>query len=342
MTALQFLLTPFSWLYEAGARLKAGAYKSGLRQIHQLPGVVISVGNLSTGGTGKTPVVLWIAERLVAEGKRVGILTRGYRSEPIAGAASGKAVTSTSDEVRMLQSRLGDSVMFGVGPDRYEEGRKLEQLGIDWFVLDDGFQHLQLARDVNIALVDATNPFGGGRLLPAGHLREPRSAVSRADIVVITRSHSAPAVEAMIRHETSAPIFRVEFALETVRTVRGVGPDLVPPLDAGIRWFVFSGIGNPSAFAKNLKQWNFNVVGRKNYPDHHKYSAADLRQIASAAAAAGASKIVCTEKDKFNLPAGAELGMPLYFCSIKVSSPEEEHLWRAIQGLASKHRDSAK
>ena len=164
MTALQLLLTPFSWLYGAGARLKARAYKLGLRHVRHLPGVVISVGNLSTGGTGKTPVVLWISERLVAEGKRVGILTRGYRGERVGEATAGASAANTSDEVRMLQSRLGDSVMFGVGPDRYEEGKKLERVGIDWFVLDDGFQHMQLARDVNIALVDATNPFGGGKL----------------------------------------------------------------------------------------------------------------------------------------------------------------------------------
>jgi tetraacyldisaccharide 4'-kinase len=318
VTATQFLLTPFSWLYGAVARLRALAYKSGLRQVRRLSGVVISVGNLSTGGTGKTPLVLWIAERLVAEGKRVGILTRGYRGQPIAGSASGAAVTNTSDEVQMLQSRLGDSVTFGVGPDRYEEGKKLERLGIDWFVLDDGFQHMQLARDVNIALVDASNPFGGGKLLPAGRLREPRSAISRADIVVITRATSAPAVEAMIRRETSAP------------------------MDPATRWFALSGIGNPAAFSKNLKQWNFNVVGRKDYPDHHRYSPSDLREIAIAAAAAGASNIVCTEKDKFNFPPEFELEVPIFYCSIKITSPEEEHLWRAIQECAARHRGAAK
>ncbi len=342
MTATQFLLTPFSWLYGAVARLRALAYKSGLRQVRRLSGVVISVGNLSTGGTGKTPLVLWIAERLVAEGKRVGILTRGYRGQPIAGSASGAAVTNTSDEVQMLQSRLGDSVTFGVGPDRYEEGKKLERLGIDWFVLDDGFQHMQLARDVNIALVDASNPFGGGKLLPAGRLREPRSAISRADIVVITRATSAPAVEAMIRRETSAPIFHIDFALESVRPVRGEKPLLVPPMDPATRWFALSGIGNPAAFSKNLKQWNFNVVGRKDYPDHHRYSPSDLREIAIAAAAAGASNIVCTEKDKFNFPPEFELEVPIFYCSIKITSPEEEHLWRAIQECAARHRGAAK
>ena len=342
MTATQFLLTPFSWLYGAGARLRALAYKSGLRQVRRLSGVVISVGNLSTGGTGKTPLVLWIAERLVAEGKRVGILTRGYRGQPIAGSDSGSAVTNTSDEVRMLQSHLGDSVTFGVGPDRYEGGTKLERLGIDWFVLDDGFQHMQLARDVNIALVDASDPFGGGKLLPAGRLREPRSAISRADIVVITRATSAPAVEAMIRRETSAPIFHVDFALESIRPVRGVEPMLVHTMDPATRWFAFSGIGNPSAFAKNLKQWNFNIVGRKDYPDHHKYSPSDLREIAVSAATAGAAKIICTEKDKFNLPPAFDLEMPLYYCSIRISSPAEENLWRAIQEFAAKHRGAAK
>ena len=181
----QSLLWPLTLPYGAVSRLRARAYKKGLLRQQRLHGVVISVGNLTTGGTGKTPMVLWLAERLLAEGKKAGILTRGYRGET-------SLTGSTSDEVQLLQRRLGDRVAFGIGADRFARGSELATRGIDWFILDDGFQHLQLARDVDIVLIDATNPFGGGHLLPAGRLREPKAAISRADIVVITRSGHAP------------------------------------------------------------------------------------------------------------------------------------------------------
>jgi tetraacyldisaccharide 4'-kinase len=332
VTLAEILLTPFSWVYSGVARARAAAYRSGILQTQRLPGTVISVGNLTTGGTGKTPMVLWIAEQLVAGGRRVGILTRGYRgareSDHASHAEAGATGTVTSDEVRILKSRLGDSVAFGVGASRYEQGLRLARWGIDTFVLDDGFQHMRLARNTNIVLVDATNPFGGGRVLPAGRLREPRSALSRADIVVITRAAASPAIEAVVRRHCSAPIFYVQMALEAVQEIGGAGNRIVPPVGPETRWFVFSGIGNPSAFATNLKEWNFSVAGTKTYPDHHKYTPADIREISSAALAAGATKLICTEKDRFNLPPGAEFGMPVYFCSIAVEP--NEALWKAI------------
>ena len=226
MTLQRSLLWPFSLLYGAAAHLRARAYRRGIFKPQHLDGVVISVGNLTTGGTGKTPMVLWIAERLMHEGKKVGILTRGYRGEKVtpssgidAQAATTNAAISTSDEVRLLQARLGDRVPLGVGANRYEQGRELAKLGVNWFVLDDGFQHLQLARDVDIVLIDATNPFGGGRLLPAGHLREPRSALARADIIVITRSTHAPAIEAAIRRDSAAPIFYARPKLDSIHSI---------------------------------------------------------------------------------------------------------------------------
>src|SRR5271165_2508100 len=174
MTLKQSLLWPLSLPYGAAAHLRARAYRKGILKQQHLDGTVISVGNLTTGGTGKTPIVLAIAERLLAEGKNVGILTRGYRGEKIAPSAKNisasaatnacaEAITTTSDEVRLLQSRLGTRVQFGVGANRYEKGRELAKHGVSWFILDDGFQHLQLARAVDIVLIDATNPFSGGR-----------------------------------------------------------------------------------------------------------------------------------------------------------------------------------
>lgn len=340
MTVAEFLLTPLAVVYGAVARLRAYAYKRGTFRVRRLTGCVIGVGNLTTGGTGKTPMVIWIAEKLAASGKRVGILTRGYRGQNFADRGS------TSDEVRMMAEHLGDAVTFGVGADRYEQGTKLAQKGVEWFVLDDGFQHMKLARDVNMVLVDATNPFGGRRLLPAGRLREPRSALGRADIVVVTRSAHAPAVEAAVRHETAAPIFYAETALRAVRRISGTGPEVISPAEVArsgdgtdVRWFAFSGIGNPNAFASNLKQWGFKLAGRRQFPDHHRYAAADVREVANAATRAGAGRLICTEKDKFNLPAEADFAMPVYFCEIAMMPTDEEALWQAIldRAVASGH-----
>src|SRR5262249_4083641 len=151
-----------SLVYGAAARLRARAYSKGWLAKKKLNRPVISVGNLTVGGTGKTPMVIWLAERFLKEGKRVGILSRGYHGED-----------GTSDEVDLMKGRLGDGVLFGVGKDRYAEGRKLEAQGMELFLLDDGFQHLSLARDVDIVLIDRSQPLSEDKVLPAGRLREP-------------------------------------------------------------------------------------------------------------------------------------------------------------------------
>jgi tetraacyldisaccharide 4'-kinase len=317
----QTLLAPLSPIYEAISRLRVRAYRSKFFATHKLPSRVVSVGNLTTGGTGKTPMVLWIAERLAASGKSVGILTRGYRG-------SG----STSDEVRLLQSRLPSTVKFGVGANRFEQGSALAQQGVDWFVLDDGFQHLKLARDVNVLLIDAANPFGGGKLLPAGRLREPRSAMSRADAIVITRSEHAPAIESAIRLDSSAPIFYSQAKLDGLFSAETEAAATAAPPSRESKWFAFCGVGNPEAFAADLKQWGFAVAGKRVFKDHHAYTQAELDEIALAAERAGAAHLVCTEKDKFNLPSGARGRLPIFYCRISMRVDREADLMRLILG----------
>jgi tetraacyldisaccharide 4'-kinase len=319
----QTLLWPLSLPYGAVAHLRARLYRTGLLRRQRLDGVVISVGNLTTGGTGKTPMVLRIAEHLLAEGKSPGILTRGYRGE------SGPA-GATSDEVRLLQARLGPRVQFGVGADRFARGRELAARRVDCFVLDDGFQYLHLARDVDILLIDATNPFGGGHVLPAGRLREPRSALARADIIVITRSDHAPAIEALVRRDSDAPIFYAAPHLESVRVFRGEYPGEERTDAHSHKFFAFSGIGNPAVFPVDLREWGLDPVGYQVFPDHHKYSANDMREIAAEAAAAGADALMCTEKDIFNLAGVQFPAIDLYYCRIVLHIGNETEFWRAI------------
>jgi tetraacyldisaccharide 4'-kinase len=349
MKILDALLWPPTVLYEAGTRVRNAAYDRNMMSPNRLDGVVISVGNLTVGGTGKTPMVLWITQCLLAEGKKVGILTRGYRGnsrpmEPGDGAVatsagSSSVANSSSDEVQMLSSRLGGQVAFGVGANRFARGRELAARGIDWFVLDDGFQHRQLARDVDIVLIDATNPFGGGHLLPLGRLREPRSGLSRADIIVITRSEHSPAIEAAVRHDSSAPIFYARPWLESVHSLNsGVAAhqDLSKdPSTSAQKAFAFCGIGNPSAFLADLRDWGFQVAGQRFFRDHHRYTSRDLDEIQAEARKAGASALICTEKDIFNLPRdlpqiSVQATLPILYCRISIRIEREDEFWRSV------------
>src|SRR5580704_15049791 len=187
----RILLWPFSVLYGGYVRIRAWLYQNGWLKQQRLRGKVISVGNLTVGGTGKTPMVLWLAEKLLAEGKRVAILSRGYRG-------SG----GTSDEIELMKHRLQRRVTFGVGKDRFAEGHRIEQQEpVDIFLLDDGFQHLPLARDLDIVMLDGTHKLKDQWLLPSGVLREPISACRRADILVVTRKTERPDIEASDAHK---------------------------------------------------------------------------------------------------------------------------------------------
>ncbi len=310
---LRLLLWPLSVLYGDLTRLRARLYAQGTLKAKRLGAPVISVGNLTVGGTGKTPMVIWLAEKLLAEGKRVGILSRGYRG------ASG-----TSDEIELMKFRLQERALFGVGPDRYAQGLTLEEKGVDVFLLDDGFQHLQLARDVNILLLDATQPLGRQFLLPAGPLREPVYAMQRADILVLTRSESSPETESAIAKLQNYPVFSAATRLLGFRRL-AAGIPLFRAGEIGPGpFYAFCGIGNPRAFFQDLKNWNLPVAVSSEFPDHHKYDARDASELTAAARAAGAKAFLTTEKDAQNL-AGLqfdEFPVFLVVIDLEISQPD--------------------
>jgi len=324
----QTLVWPLTVPYGAATRLRARAYEVGLLRAKRLNACVISVGNLTVGGTGKTPMVLWIAQRLIAESKSVGILTRGYR-----GTVGPEG--ATSDEVQLVRARLGDRVAIGVGADRYAQGIELFAKGIEWFVLDDGFQHLQLARDVNIVLIDAMNPFGGGRLLPAGLMREPKSALKRAGIVVITRSSRAPAIEAVARRETNAPIFYARPWLDSVHSISDSDSSHELEDARKRKWFAFCGVGNPAAFVGDLREWGFQVCGPRFFRDHHRYAQSEIDELAKQAQAAGADGLVCTEKDRFNLTQVHSFPIETAYCRITMQVDRAESFWNEVETAAA-------
>jgi len=311
-------------------------YRSHLLPSRRLPGTVISVGNLTVGGTGKTPMVLWIAERLSGEGHRPAILTRGYGGF----GQGGRTGRSDADEVALLRQRLDGRAQFGIGKNRYKNGLALVKDGAEWFILDDGLQHLELHRDANIILLDSTDPFGGG-VLPAGRSREPRSALTRADVVVITRTNCAPALETLVRRFTTAPIFYAQAQLSAVESVVPAAVALPESERWQLKVFAFCGIGNPAAFFDDLRHWGFTVVGRRRFSDHHRYSAEEVRDLNRAAAAAGADCLLCTEKDRFNLPDWAATELPIYACTIRMALNDEEGFWRAIRASVGRKQQAA-
>ena len=325
----RLLLWPLSVFYGQVTRLRAWLYAQGFLKQQQLSRPVISVGNLTVGGTGKTPMVIWLAERLLAEGKRVGILSRGY-----------KGSAGTSDEIELMKFRLQQRALFGVGADRIQQGRRL-QANVDVFLLDDGFQHLRLAREVNILLIDAAQPLARQTMLPTGRLREPLSAMSRADILVFTRSETVPGTGAAIEKFQEYPIFSAATRLLGFREF-GAGAQVSRPEEIGAGpFYAFCGIGNPRAFFRDLQNWDFALAGQCEFSDHHRYDARDARELEAAARGAGAKALITTEKDAQNLARISFSEFPVYIATIDFEISKESMLLNLIREKLETRKSAA-
>jgi tetraacyldisaccharide 4'-kinase len=327
----RILLWPASVLYGLVTATRTTLYSKGWLKQKRLKGAVISVGNISVGGTGKTPLVIWLAERLLQQGKRVAILTRGYRG-----------ADGTSDEVELMKSRLQNRAAFGVGKDRFMQGQQLQsKQAVDVFLLDDGFQHLQLARDLDIVLLDASRPVGGLPLLPAGPMREKTSAIRRADIIVFTRLENEDNAKQLIQCFWDLPIFGASTLLLGFRRLYSVEHELRTTLELGDGpFFIFCGIGNPQAFERDLNIWGVPVAGRMFFADHHRYTADDVKKIEKAAQQAGAKALLTTEKDSWNLVDVTFSALPVFVSIIELQITGEiaflsgiDHLLKARGAL---------
>lgn len=294
------------WLYGLAGRIRAMLYRRGWLARRQLPVPVVSVGNLTVGGTGKTPLVIRLAEWLSAEGKRVAILSRGYRR----GGAAPQLVVSDGANVLAAPEEAGDepylmarrcpTAVVAVGADRYELGRwVLDRFPVDCVLLDDGFQHLALQRDVDLLLVDATDMDGLRAVFPAGRLREPIDAAARASMIVVTkadRPEQAAAVAGLLRPITGVPTAQAVFRPETLVSVTSGSRQ---PLSwcRGKTAVLCSGIADPASFHALAVRLGMIPVENMVYRDHHRYTREDVSDVRAKAAAAKADVIVTTEKD---------------------------------------------
>jgi len=325
---LRILLWPLSQVYGAYVRGRRALYSRGWRKPKRLKATVVSIGNLTVGGTGKTPMVLWLAEKFLTQGKRVAILTRGY-----------KGSKGSSDEIEMLKRRLGGKVLFGVGRDRFASGSRLQSDNtIDVFLLDDGFQHLQLARDLDIVMLDGSRKLNDQWLLPAGPLREPIAACRRADILVVSRKLERPVIEA--RDVQTFAIFYTQTRLLGFRPFAPHSETKYLSEIGSGPFLAFCGIGNPGGFFDDLRRWHVPVAEQKSFSDHHKYSPWELERLQSRAEACRAVGLVTTEKDAENLP-DANLRLPIWIAVIDLVFTAESELLAAIDRKLAARRGAA-
>ena len=288
---LRLLLAGLSCPYRLIVRLRNEFYSRHWLKIHRVDVPVICVGNLTTGGTGKTPLVAWLAGLLTGKGLRVAILTRGYKSE------KGKL----SDEPAELAAAC-PGVAIVVNPDRAAGAAEaIRHHGAQALLMDDGFQHRRLARDLDIIAIDATAPFGYGRLLPAGLLREPESGLKRAHAVVITRSDQVDdeqlaRIEQRVGHiHPELPIVQAIHAPAAVRHLDGSETALNAL--TGRRVFAFCGLGNPTAFLRTVEACGCQLAGSHVFNDHHTYTDHCLADIFAASRSAEAELVLTTSKD---------------------------------------------
>lgn len=307
-TLARLALVPPAALYALATSLRNKAYNFGLLKSFPAGAPVVSIGNATTGGTGKTPMVEYVARHLRQHGLMVAILSRGYGSTTEGGM---------NDEGLLLDQNLPD-VPHLQGPDRVAlAGIAVNELESQVLILDDGLQHRRLARNLDIVLIDATNPFGHGWLLPRGLLREPlKQALRRADLVVLTRSDMIPPAEkTAIRHKATR-LARpgtpwVESTHKPLDLIMASGQVQPLPSIHGQKVAIFSGLGNPAAFRRTVELLGAQVVAEKTFADHHQYTEADFAELSRWVAGLGVDLALTSQKDFVKLPIEHLGGRPL-------------------------------
>jgi tetraacyldisaccharide 4'-kinase len=348
---LGLALTPVSWAYRAGLAVRETAYARGLLARGRLPCPVVSVGNLTVGGTGKTPAVELVARWLVDDGRRVAVVSRGYgrrASAPVELVSAGGTPTLTveraGDEPLLLARRL-PGVGIVVGADRLAAGRwAVAHLRPDVVLLDDGFQQRRLLKDVEIVCLDARAPWGPGGLFPRGTLREPASALARAHLVVATRASGRRDLGALLeeirRHAGPRPCLAADYAVEGLEDL--ASGSLHPGAALGGRAVLaFAGIAEPERLAETLASHGATVRDLMAFPDHYAYQPRDLLVIARRARAVGADLVVTTEKDRVRLGGPGDLGPwgrlapgepalpPVWALRVRLAPLVSPDVWRA-------------
>ncbi|MDD2708818.1 MAG: tetraacyldisaccharide 4'-kinase [Verrucomicrobiae bacterium] len=341
---LRSVLFALSKVFELIVQARLALYEKRIFRDYTLGCMVISVGNLTVGGTGKTPVVEKIARALQERGRRVAILSRGYKSQPkpfldrlwqsitFQKEASQPRVVSDGSELLLDSASAGDepfmlasnlkNVVVLVDKDRVKSGRyAINELGIDTLLLDDGFQYLSLKSKLKLVLVDRTNPFGNNHLLPRGSLREPRRNLKRANYIFITKSNGKPdedLIREIRRYNSAADI--IECAHKPLYFQNAYDPADRQPLGflKGKKTASICGIAMPDSFEQGIVRLGGDLVYAKQYADHHRYSQQELLNMINRSHRRYAELIVTTEKDAVRFPRLNRTDVPIYFLRVEI------------------------
>lgn len=319
------LLRCASWVYEGAIRLRNSCYDRGLG-LRRLPAPVLSVGNLTVGGTGKTPLVMLLASRFKKKGLKVTVLSRGHGRERAsrvlqvsAGRGSRVSVRAAGDEPFMMAQKL-KGVSVWIGADRFKAGMESwEEAPSDLFILDDGFQHRSLVRDLDLVVARLPRPWGNMRLLPAGPLREPISALKRAQMVVLTGEVGTEAPTQQMQAGNDIPVIR---AFLKAKVLRPMGGEETYPLEfiKGKRTALVCGIGDPEGFRNTVRLLGAELGPCLFFPDHHWYTPKDANRIKNLAQEF--EVVITTEKDIWKL---VETGLELPSLMVVESELELEN-----------------
>ncbi len=334
----RLLLRTLSLFYGAAVRVRLFLYAARILRKKRLPATVISVGNITVGGTGKTPMAMHLAGYFTEVGKKVVILSRGYR-----GKAKGASIVSDGRDILLTPEEAGDEpclmaerlkgVPVIVSPDRVRGGSlAIEKFSPDVIILDDGYQHIRLRRDLNILLVDSIEGFGNGFLLPRGILREHPGAIKRADVAMVKGGNLRRQDKELLKGY-GIPVLSFEYRPAGVVDARtGIVHSTELLKDKTV--VAMAGVANPNPFFKSIERLGAEAIRTLAYPDHHAYSEADLTAIAGAAK--GADMVITTEKDAVKLRALVPDKLPLYALRIAVEIKNTEGLNRLFSRFVKK------
>lgn len=339
-------LALFSWLYGVAQRLRYVAYDLGILKTQKLPGWVVSVGNITAGGTGKTPAVAALAKWALSERIKVSIISRGYGGaykSRILEVSDGQRIRADSrlagDEPLLLARKVPGSPVV-LSKKRYLAGMYAhEKFGSDLLIIDDGFQHMPLARDLNLVLMDGSDPFGNGHLLPRGPLREPLDQLARADAFILTRfkhDQGDRTLAFLDDRYPDIPIFCADHVPEKVVFPRLEKVESPHALN-GEQVVAFAGIGNPEVFRQTLEALGARVVAFCGFKDHYVYQKDDLDRLVRLKSRTGARYILTTEKDWMRVDSVWPECREVAYLSIQFSFlPGHEGVFRMIKNAFRK------
>lgn len=335
---VHLLLYVLSLIYTAVIRLRNLSYDHGLLREKRLRCPVVSVGNLTVGGTGKTPMVIELARLFGGWGLKPAVLSRGYggkSTKEVNVISDGRSILSGPDEggdEALFMARRLPAVPVLTGSRRAVTGEHaLDHFGVDIVILDDGFQHRSLRRDLDIVLLDSGHPLGNGHLIPRGPLREPFSSLERADLIVLTRtgkSEKTPFESRLEEEFPAIPVFKARHRPE--RLTEGDGTSRPPSHLGGKKIYAFAGLAHPDSFRQSIESLQGVLVGFKAFPDHHRYTAGDLAEIEKEAGSLAAELILTTEKDGVKLTPYGEFASRVWILGIDVEIIEEKERFATL------------